>query len=160
MRRRWLAAWNARLLSLRAPAGAPVALRCKGHSLTARACRANLKSVSLQPLAAWSSHRWLPSLHYKASFAGCVTVVRYTQSLIASPGDVKYHLGQSGSITVGPPEAPATLRLSIAPNPSHLEAVCPVVLGMVRALRCACCAARCVLCTLRVLRCPRVACCA
>lgn len=66
-------------------------------------------------------------------------------------GDVKYHLGQSGTISVrgghpthpqprhrtpGDP-APSTarheVRLSIAPNPSHLEAVGPVVLGMVRA---------------------------
>jgi len=49
--------------------------------------------------------------------------------------DVKYHLGQTGQLTVLPPSgaAPATLQLSIAPNPSHLEAVCPIVLGMVRA---------------------------
>eukprot|EP00879_Flechtneria_rotunda_P031152 GHRR01034006.1.p1 GENE.GHRR01034006.1~~GHRR01034006.1.p1 ORF type:complete len:719 (+),score=247.47 GHRR01034006.1:550-2706(+) len=46
-------------------------------------------------------------------------------------GDVKYHLGQSGVIRVGPERTP--VHVSIAPNPSHLEAVSPVVLGLVRA---------------------------
>eukprot|EP00963_Diacronema_lutheri_P007018 scaffold625_cov324-Pavlova_lutheri.AAC.52 len=40
-------------------------------------------------------------------------------------GDVKYHLGQSGEY--------ATVKLQLLPNPSHLEAVSPVVLGWVRA---------------------------
>ncbi|KAK9810028.1 hypothetical protein WJX72_003602 [[Myrmecia] bisecta] len=51
-------------------------------------------------------------------------------------GDVKYHLGQSASLTFprnGDAGGAAEIRLSIAPNPSHLEAVDPVVLGMVRA---------------------------
>ncbi|KIY95215.1 2-oxoglutarate dehydrogenase E1 component, partial [Monoraphidium neglectum] len=49
-------------------------------------------------------------------------------------GDVKYHLGQTGSLDVTPPgQAPRRVALSIAPNPSHLEAVNPVVMGMVRA---------------------------
>jgi 2-oxoglutarate dehydrogenase E1 component len=45
-------------------------------------------------------------------------------------GDVKYHLGATGVH-----EAPdgRTVRLDVAPNPSHLEAVDPVVEGMVRA---------------------------
>src|SRR5438105_8649119 len=45
-------------------------------------------------------------------------------------GDVKYHLGAEGSH-----EAPsgAKLRLTLASNPSHLEAVDPIVEGMVRA---------------------------
>ncbi len=80
-----------------------------------------------------------------------------TQSEFAV-GDVKYHLGRTarlgfpppgGALTPavgglggggGGPRAPwpprppsATLHLSVAPNPSHLEAVCPVVLGLVRA---------------------------
>jgi hypothetical protein len=49
-------------------------------------------------------------------------------------GDVKYHLGQSGTlVSRGPGGEALHTRLSIAPNPSHLEAVDPVVLGMVRA---------------------------
>src|SRR5499425_972450 len=44
-------------------------------------------------------------------------------------GDVKYHLGTSGDREVGG----RTVHLSLAANPSHLEAVNPVVLGKVRA---------------------------
>jgi 2-oxoglutarate decarboxylase len=49
---------------------------------------------------------------------------------IQGSGDVKYHLG-----AVGTHMAPggAKLGVSLAPNPSHLEAVDPVVEGMVRA---------------------------
>jgi len=45
-------------------------------------------------------------------------------------GDVKYHLGASG--THGAPSG-RELKLTVASNPSHLEAVDPVVEGMVRA---------------------------
>jgi 2-oxoglutarate dehydrogenase E1 component len=44
-------------------------------------------------------------------------------------GDVKYHLGTSGDREVGG----RAVHLSLAANPSHLEAVDPVVLGKVRA---------------------------
>jgi 2-oxoglutarate dehydrogenase E1 component len=44
-------------------------------------------------------------------------------------GDVKYHLGTSGDREIGG----NTIHLSLAANPSHLEAVDPVVLGKVRA---------------------------
>ena len=44
-------------------------------------------------------------------------------------GDVKYHLGTSGDREIGG----NTVHLSLAANPSHLEAVDPVVLGKVRA---------------------------
>ena len=44
-------------------------------------------------------------------------------------GDVKYHLGTSGDREVDG----QTIHLSLAANPSHLEAVDPVVLGKVRA---------------------------
>jgi 2-oxoglutarate dehydrogenase E1 component len=44
-------------------------------------------------------------------------------------GDVKYHLGTSGDREV----MGHTVHLSLAANPSHLEAVDPVVLGKVRA---------------------------
>jgi 2-oxoglutarate decarboxylase len=45
-------------------------------------------------------------------------------------GDVKYHLGADG--THQSPDG-ATMKLSLASNPSHLEAVDPIVEGMVRA---------------------------
>ncbi|HEY0155666.1 MAG TPA: multifunctional oxoglutarate decarboxylase/oxoglutarate dehydrogenase thiamine pyrophosphate-binding subunit/dihydrolipoyllysine-residue succinyltransferase subunit [Thermoanaerobaculia bacterium] len=45
-------------------------------------------------------------------------------------GDVKYHLGAEG--THESPDG-ETMRLSLASNPSHLEAVDPIVEGMVRA---------------------------
>lgn len=44
-------------------------------------------------------------------------------------GDVKYHLGYSQDIKTD--EGP--MRLSLAFNPSHLEFICPVVMGYVRA---------------------------
>lgn len=44
-------------------------------------------------------------------------------------GDVKYHLGYTNEII----REGRTLRISLAPNPSHLEAVNPVVLGQIRA---------------------------
>src|SRR5207245_11287620 len=45
-------------------------------------------------------------------------------------GDVKYHLGAEGTH-----QAPgsATMKLTLASNPSHLEAVDPIVEGMSRA---------------------------
>ena len=48
----------------------------------------------------------------------------------AFDGDVKYHLGYS---TTAKLENGKTVKLNIAPNPSHLEAVNPVVEGIVRA---------------------------
>jgi 2-oxoglutarate decarboxylase len=45
-------------------------------------------------------------------------------------GDVKYHLGASGTHQADTGE---TIGVSLAPNPSHLEFVNPVVEGMVRA---------------------------
>lgn len=47
-------------------------------------------------------------------------------------GDVKYHLGQTGD-HVNANNKKVTVHL--APNPSHLEIINPVVLGMARALR-------------------------
>lgn len=44
-------------------------------------------------------------------------------------GDVKYHLGFSGDVVT---ETGKKVHLSLAPNPSHLEAVDPVVQGIVR----------------------------
>lgn len=48
---------------------------------------------------------------------------------IDSSGDVKYHLGASSDRTIGD----VTMHLSLTANPSHLEAVNPVVAGKVRA---------------------------
>jgi 2-oxoglutarate dehydrogenase E1 component len=45
-------------------------------------------------------------------------------------GDVKYHLGYSSDITTAHQKK---VHLSVTPNPSHLEAVDPVVQGIVRA---------------------------
>ena len=44
-------------------------------------------------------------------------------------GDVKYHLGFSSDVTT---TTGKKIHLSVAPNPSHLEAVDPVVQGIVR----------------------------
>jgi 2-oxoglutarate dehydrogenase E1 component len=48
---------------------------------------------------------------------------------VQGSGDVKYHLGTSTDVEVGG----ASVHLSLQPNPSHLEAVDPVVVGKVRA---------------------------
>jgi 2-oxoglutarate dehydrogenase E1 component len=45
-------------------------------------------------------------------------------------GDVKYHLGASGLVRT---TAGREIKVSLSPNPSHLEAVDPVVEGIVRA---------------------------
>ena len=48
---------------------------------------------------------------------------------VQGSGDVKYHLGTSTDISIGGNQ----VHLSLQPNPSHLEAVDPVVAGKVRA---------------------------
>jgi 2-oxoglutarate dehydrogenase E1 component len=45
-------------------------------------------------------------------------------------GDVKYHMGWEGE---HPVDEGASVRVTLAPNPSHLEFVNPVVIGMTRA---------------------------
>ena len=45
-------------------------------------------------------------------------------------GDVKYHLGATGKYTA---RSGKTVAVTLAANPSHLEAVNPVVEGMTRA---------------------------
>ena len=49
---------------------------------------------------------------------------------IQGSGDVKYHLGQTGKFVS---RAGNTIPVDLAANPSHLEAVDPVVVGMARA---------------------------
>ncbi|NLU76868.1 multifunctional oxoglutarate decarboxylase/oxoglutarate dehydrogenase thiamine pyrophosphate-binding subunit/dihydrolipoyllysine-residue succinyltransferase subunit [Micromonospora sp. HNM0581] len=46
-------------------------------------------------------------------------------------GDVKYHLGQNGKFTT--PDGDHAVKVSVVANPSHLEAVDPVLEGIVRA---------------------------
>ncbi|NOG70202.1 2-oxoglutarate dehydrogenase E1 component [Roseicella sp. DB1501] len=48
---------------------------------------------------------------------------------VQGSGDVKYHLGTSTDVEI----AGRSIHLSLQPNPSHLEAVDPVVVGKVRA---------------------------
>jgi 2-oxoglutarate dehydrogenase E1 component len=49
---------------------------------------------------------------------------------VLGSGDVKYHLGQRGTIVT---EQGDRLTIRMAPNPSHLEAVNPVIQGITRA---------------------------
>jgi len=49
---------------------------------------------------------------------------------VAGDGDVKYHLGFSADVVT---ESGQAIHLSLTPNPSHLEAVNPVVMGRTRA---------------------------
>ncbi|CAN5891885.1 multifunctional oxoglutarate decarboxylase/oxoglutarate dehydrogenase thiamine pyrophosphate-binding subunit/dihydrolipoyllysine-residue succinyltransferase subunit [soil metagenome] len=49
---------------------------------------------------------------------------------VQGSGDVKYHLGAEGAFTAANGE---TLKVSVAANPSHLEAVDPVLEGIARA---------------------------
>jgi len=53
--------------------------------------------------------------------------LEYEDNLFA--GDVKYHLGYSSDVTT---ESGKKIHLSVTPNPSHLEAVDPLVQGIVR----------------------------
>ena len=54
----------------------------------------------------------------------------YVPETVLGDGDVKYHLGYENEVTTSHGEK---IRLSLAPNPSHLEAVNPVVEGKARA---------------------------
>ena len=54
----------------------------------------------------------------------------YTKNAVHGTGDVKYHLGTEGVFTA---ESGAKTKVYLAANPSHLEAVNPVLEGVVRA---------------------------
>jgi len=54
----------------------------------------------------------------------------YAENQVHGSGDVKYHLGTAGTFTA---ESGATTKIYLAANPSHLEAVNPVLEGIVRA---------------------------
>ena len=54
----------------------------------------------------------------------------YAENQVHGSGDVKYHLGTEGVFTA---ESGAQTKIYLAANPSHLEAVNPVLEGIVRA---------------------------
>jgi 2-oxoglutarate dehydrogenase E1 component len=54
----------------------------------------------------------------------------YVENSVQGSGDVKYHLGTSGTFTS---PSGSTTQIYLAANPSHLEAVNPVLEGIVRA---------------------------
>jgi 2-oxoglutarate dehydrogenase E1 component len=54
----------------------------------------------------------------------------YKENQVQGSGDVKYHLGTEGIFTAN---SGATTKIYLAANPSHLEAVNPVLEGIVRA---------------------------
>ena len=54
----------------------------------------------------------------------------YVPETVLGDGDVKYHLGYENEVSTSTGKK---IRLSLAPNPSHLEAVNPVVEGKARA---------------------------
>ena len=54
----------------------------------------------------------------------------YAENAVQGSGDVKYHLGSTGRFTA---ESGAQTNVYLAANPSHLEAVNPVLEGIVRA---------------------------
>jgi 2-oxoglutarate dehydrogenase E1 component len=54
----------------------------------------------------------------------------YAENQVQGSGDVKYHLGTEGVFTA---HSGATTKIYLAANPSHLEAVNPVLEGIVRA---------------------------
>ncbi len=56
----------------------------------------------------------------------------YVPNLVEGDGDVKYHLGYQTRRTT---RSGDEINIRLAPNPSHLEAVNPVVLGISRALQ-------------------------
>jgi 2-oxoglutarate dehydrogenase E1 component len=60
-----------------------------------------------------------------AEFAGA----SFKPDDVQGSGDVKYHLGTSTDVEIGG----RMVHISLQPNPSHLEAVDPVVVGKVRA---------------------------
>lgn len=66
---------------------------------------------------------------YKAVIAGFISGSVFPPDELNVSGDVKYHLGYSSDRTIDNKK----IHLSLADNPSHLEAVNPIVAGKVRA---------------------------
>jgi 2-oxoglutarate dehydrogenase E1 component len=65
-----------------------------------------------------------------AEFEGASTLEAVTTIPQGGTGDVKYHHGAQGSYTLADG---ATIQVNLESNPSHLEYVCPVVMGATRA---------------------------
>ena len=92
-------------------------------------------SVGVKEIVIGMSHRGRLSVLTKVMKKPYVAMLHEFSGGMAYPsdlnvtGDVKYHLGYSCDREVGN----ESVRLSLAYNPSHLEAVNPVVMGRVRA---------------------------
>jgi len=65
-----------------------------------------------------------------AEFEGASTLEAVTTIPQGGTGDVKYHHGAQGSYTLADGTA---IQVNLESNPSHLEYVCPVVMGATRA---------------------------
>jgi 2-oxoglutarate dehydrogenase E1 component len=65
-----------------------------------------------------------------AEFEGASTLEAVTTIPQGGTGDVKYHHGAQGSYTLADG---AAIQVNLESNPSHLEYVCPVVMGATRA---------------------------
>jgi len=83
----------------------------------------------------WTTHRWQPEQLTALEWGDHLPFAHEPRVVVLKPedvqgsGDVKYHLGTSTDVDV----AGHSVHLSLQPNPSHLEAVDPVVVGKVRA---------------------------
>eukprot|EP00249_Psilotum_nudum_P024731 c29278_g1_i4 orf=531-3692(-) len=71
-----------------------------------------------------------PLRHIFSEFSGGIKPVDSESGIYAGSGDVKYHLGTSYD---RPTRTGKRIHLSLVANPSHLEAVDPVVVGKTRA---------------------------
>src|ERR1022692_2222173 len=65
-----------------------------------------------------------------AEFEGASTLEAVTTIPQGGTGDVKYHHGTQGSYQLPDGES---IEVNLESNPSHLEYVCPVVMGATRA---------------------------
>eukprot|EP00658_Telonema_sp_P-2_P036421 TRINITY_DN26355_c0_g2_i2.p1 TRINITY_DN26355_c0_g2~~TRINITY_DN26355_c0_g2_i2.p1 ORF type:complete len:1143 (-),score=167.53 TRINITY_DN26355_c0_g2_i2:90-3518(-) len=104
------------------------------HTCLARAARLGVTHVEMG-----MSHRArlsvLANVFQKPVGALCTQFMGETPSSVL--GDVMYHLGTQGQLDYSGQDFPelAPLNISLAPNPSHLEAVNPVVIGRTRWLQ-------------------------
>jgi 2-oxoglutarate dehydrogenase E1 component len=71
-----------------------------------------------------------PYDHILSEFKDPLSVQEMKDAIGWTTGDVKYHKGQQHALAG---DQPRSLVLTLPPNPSHLEAIDPVVVGMARA---------------------------